>query len=375
MPAIYLLIKPASGNCNLRCRYCFYADEMENRSFPSRGKMEPAVMRAMIDRAWEYADGAVTFAFQGGEPTLAGLPYYRDFLSYVQTRQREKRLKVQYILQTNGTLLNEAWADLFAAHHFLIGISLDGTKELHDRYRVDPQGKGTYNRVMTAIRLLEKKGVTYNILTVVTGQMAHSAGKVWNFFQKNHFAYQQYIECLDPIGEEPGKRAYSLTPARYGEFLKTSFDCWYQEIKAGHFAYNRYFENLLLILSGQSPESCSMQGVCGRQWVIEADGSVYPCDFYALDAWRLGNVTEETFAEMAERREKLAFVEVSREVPEACRVCRWYRLCRNGCRRLRETGAEGRYGCNYFCSAYREFFEYAYPRLEELYRMLLLQKQ
>ena len=370
MPPLSLLIKPASGSCNLRCRYCFYTDEAEKRSFPSFGRMTPQTMRVIVDKALAYADRECTFAFQGGEPTLVGVDFYRQLSAYIASHPNPKRVRVGYAFQTNGTLLDEDWAQWFAENHVLVGVSLDGTKDIHDRYRVDAEGHGTFQRVMASIRLLERYQVDYNILTVVTSSTARSGQKVYNFFKKNGLSYQQYIECLDPIGEPPGGHEYSLTPERYGTFLKSLFDTWYLDMKAGHYVYNRYFENLMMAISGQGMESCNLRGVCAPQWVIEADGSAYPCDFYALDQWRLGNILTDSFQAMEEKRRVLGFVEWSKQVPEDCRACRCYPLCRNGCRRNREPVTADSTGKNYFCGAYKEFLEYAYPRLVEVYRLL-----
>ncbi len=371
MPALSLLIKPASGNCNMRCRYCFYADELDNREIRSYGKMSVDTMRTIVDKAMEYGDYECTIAFQGGEPTLAGLDFYRDLVAYVTAHENPKKLKIHYALQTNGYLINEEWAAFLGENHFLVGVSLDGLKEIHDRYRLDAAGKGTYQRVISAIRLLEKHQVEYNILTVVTAATARNGQKIYNYFKKNHFGYQQYIECLDPIGEEPGQHEYSLTPEKYGEFLKSMFDAWYLDMRSGTYVYNRYFENLMMIMAGQQPESCNMRGVCGKQWVFEADGSVYPCDFYALDQWRLGNIQENSFEEMDEKRDGLGFIQWSMRQQEDCQKCRWFGLCRNGCRRNREPVTAEHTNRNYFCKSYQMFFEYAYPRLEEIYQLYM----
>ena len=371
MPALSLLIKPASGNCNMRCRYCFYADELDNREIRSYGKMSVDTMRTIVDKAMEYGDYECTIAFQGGEPTLAGLDFYRDLVAYVTAHENPKKLKIHYALQTNGYLINEEWAAFLGENHFLVGVSLDGIKEIHDRYRLDAAGKGTYQRVISAIRLLEKHQVEYNILTVVTAATARNGQKIYNYFKKNHFGYQQYIECLDPIGEEPGQHEYSLTPEKYGEFLKSMFDAWYLDMRSGTYVYNRYFENLMMIMAGQQPESCNMRGVCGKQWVFEADGSVYPCDFYALDQWRLGNIQENSFEEMDEKRDELGFIQWSMRQQEDCQKCRWFGLCRNGCRRNREPVTAEHTNRNYFCKSYQMFFEYAYPRLEEIYQLYM----
>lgn len=371
MPALSLLIKPASGNCNMRCRYCFYADELDNREIRSYGKMSVDTMHTIVDKAMEYGDYECTIAFQGGEPTLAGLDFYRDLVAYVTAHENPKKLKIHYALQTNGYLINEEWAAFLGENHFLVGVSLDGLKEIHDRYRLDAAGKGTYQRVISAIRLLEKHQVEYNILTVVTAATARNGQKIYNYFKKNHFGYQQYIECLDPIGEEPGQHEYSLTPEKYGEFLKSMFDAWYLDMRSGTYVYNRYFENLMMIMAGQQPESCNMRGVCGKQWVFEADGSVYPCDFYALDQWRLGNIQENSFEEMDEKRDELGFIQWSMRQQEDCQKCRWFGLCRNGCRRNREPVTAEHTNRNYFCKSYQTFFEYAYPRLEEIYQLYM----
>lgn len=373
MPPLNLLIKPASGSCNMACRYCFYADETEKRSVPLMGRMSRETMHGIVDRALAYADGDCTFSFQGGEPTLAGLAFFQDLTDYVEGHPARGRVRVHYSIQTNGYAVDEPWVRWFAAHDVLVGISLDGPKEFHDRFRRDRNGAGTFQRVMACIRLLEKHGVDYNVLTVVSAANARRGGQVYSFFKKQGFRYQQYIECLDPLGEVPGGHDYSLTPERYETFLKTVFDAWYRDMKAGQYVYNRYFENLMMILTGQAPESCNLRGICQPQWVIEADGSVYPCDFYALDAWKLGNILVDSFEEMEAVRRRSGFVEWSRRLPEECRQCRWLPLCRNGCRRNREPVTADRTGKNVFCSAYRGFLEYAYPRLTEICQMLLQQ--
>ncbi|MBQ2250324.1 MAG: anaerobic sulfatase maturase [Lachnospiraceae bacterium] len=371
MPPISLLVKPASGSCNMRCRYCFYTDETENRTVPSMGVMSIETMKTMVDKALIFADGDCSFAFQGGEPSLAGLPFFRALTDYVKNHPNPKKVRVHYSFQTNGYNLNEDWAKWFVENQVLVGISLDGPKEIHDRYRVDHAGKGTYQKVMSSIQLFNKYHVDYNILTVVTSATSRHGQQVYNFFKKNDFRYQQYIECLDPIGEVQGGYEYSLTPERYEEFLKTTFDSWYLDMKSGRYVYNRYFENLMMIIARQGAESCNMRGVCGAQWVIEADGSVYPCDFYALDEWYLGNINQDSFETMEQQRQTLGFIEWSKQIPEDCKNCRYFGLCRNGCRRNREPVTSTSTQKNYFCSAYKNFIEYAYSRLAEIYQMLV----
>lgn len=370
MPPLSILIKPVSGSCNMNCSYCFYTDEMQNRQTVCTEKMSIHTMHTLIDKAFEWADSECTFAFQGGEPTLAGLPFYEAFTDYVASHPNPKNIHIHYAFQTNGLLIDQKWAEWFSRHHVLVGISLDGPKSIHDRYRKDHQGNGTFDRVMAAVRLLKQYKADYNILCVVHSASAYKARKIYSFYRKNDMNYHQYIECLDPLEDIRGKNEYSLTPGCYEIFLKDLFDIWYDDMISGHYVYNRYFENLMMILLGQTPESCNMRGFCGPQWVIEADGSVYPCDFYVLDPWKLGNILNDSFEHMESIRRQSGFIEQSRPVPEECRKCRWLMLCRNGCRRNRGLNGNHIDGKNYFCSAYKHFLEYAFPRLMTLYRML-----
>ncbi len=364
MPPISLLIKPASGLCNLRCKYCFYADEMNKRQQASYGIMSRETLRAVLEKTLHHADGQVTLAFQGGEPTMAGLDFFRDVVAYA-AEYNTKKLPIHFAIQTNGILLDEAWAKFLGENHFLVGLSLDGTETIHDKNRVDPAGQGTFHKVMDRARLLRRYGVEFNILTVVTRQTAGSIGKIYRFFRDRDLPWQQYIPCLDPLGDLRGEQDYSLTPEKYEHFLKVLFDNWYRDVSAGKFVFNRYFENLLGILLGTPPESCGMLGHCSIQHVVEADGSVYPCDFYVLDSYRLGNLVTDSFEQIDRTRQALGFLEKSAAVHEKCRSCQWYPLCRGGCRRDREQ-PDGTIGLNYFCSSYAGFFQYAYPRLRQL---------
>ncbi|MEG1389488.1 MAG: anaerobic sulfatase maturase [Angelakisella sp.] len=368
MPPINLLIKPASGLCNLRCKYCFYADEMQNREVASFGIMSLETLENVLKETFAYATGDVTIAFQGGEPTLAGLDFFRRMVELTTLHNIKKR-PVHFALQTNGIVVDDEWARFFVDNRFLIGLSLDGIKDTHDLYRVDANDTGTYKTVMHTIQLFQKYKVAFNILTVITAQTASRIGKIYSFYKKSGLEYQQFIPCLDPFGEERGQRAYSLTPEKYEYFLKTQFDCWYNDIIRGHYTYNRYFENLVGMLLQRAPESCGMIGHCSKQLVIEADGSVYPCDFYVLDQYKLGNLNIDTFADIEQKRDALGFIDASKQVAEACQSCRWYPICRGGCRRDREQ-SDGTLGLNYYCSAYSAFFEYAISRLEKVAQLV-----
>lgn len=365
MPPMNLLIKPSSGNCNMRCRYCFYHDIQENRDVFSFGFMSEETLEILIQKALAFADGECSFGFQGGEPTLSGLPFFEKVVA-LQKKYNTKGLRIHNAIQTNGLLIDEKWAAFLGENHFLVGLSLDGHKDINDLNRLDAARKGTYGRILQTAQLLTAHQVDFNILTVVTGYTAGNITKIYNFFRRSGLLYQQYIPCLDPLGEERGGHDWSLTPEKYGRFLKTLFDLWYRDVKAGRFIYIRYFENLVGMLLGYPPESCGLSGRCVLQHVVEADGSVYPCDFYALDEMRMGNVKENSFTEMAESPAAQEFLAAPCHVSEECKSCQWAPICRGGCRRDREPVVENRPSLNYFCPAYKEFFSYAYPRLEEI---------
>lgn len=364
MPMMNVLIKPASGLCNMRCKYCFYADEMENRSQASYGVMNEKTLENVVKKTLAYAEGNCTFAFQGGEPTLAGIDYFRTFLE-MEKRYNYKNVKVDYTLQTNGYHLNEEWCDLFAKNHFLIGLSVDGVKATHDAYRKDAAGQDTYFRILDAARLLKEKNVDFNILTVVNRRTAAKIRRIYEQYRKQGFSWQQYIACLDPIGKKQGQQEYSLTPEAYGQFMIDLFDLWEMDLEAGKQPYIRQFENYIGILMGQMPESCEQRGICGVQNVVEADGSVYPCDFYVLDEYRLGNLNEDDFDTIEQRREETGFIQSSVHHTEECRQCPYFAVCRGGCRRHREQPGTVK-GQNYFCKSYKMFFDARLPRLNRI---------
>lgn len=365
MPPIQLLIKPASGNCNLRCKYCFYSDEMQNRETDNYGMMSLQTLETLVKKTLEFADESCGFAFQGGEPTLSGLGFFQALITF-QEQYNTKHVKISNSIQTNGYGLDVSFAEFFARHKFLVGISLDGTKYTHDTYRLSAKGEGSFGDVMNTIELFDRHSVDYNILTVVNRRTAEKISKIYSFYGKNGFRYQQYIACLDPLGEEPGSREYSLTPDIYGDFLTELFDLWYLDWQKGRQPYIRMFENYIGILMGYVPEACDQRGMCSIQYVVEADGSVYPCDFYVMDPYRIGNFNEDSIEEMTDRGRKSGFIETSLENKQECERCQYGFLCRGGCRRNRLVGEDGTLGVNYFCKSYQRFFAATLPRMREI---------
>ncbi|MBR4502630.1 MAG: anaerobic sulfatase maturase [Clostridia bacterium] len=365
MAAVSVLMKPASGLCNMACDYCFYCDESGKRERASYGMMSEDTLRNVIRRTMLNATGAVSFAYQGGEPSLRGLDFYRKAVE-LQKHYNRSCLKVHNAFQTNGYALDENWCRFFKENRFLIGLSVDGTRETHDLYRRDPLGGGTFDRVTKTAGMFDECGVEYNILTVVTGTTAENIREIYRAYKKRGWHYQQYIVCLDPLGEKRGSGGYSLTPEKYGRFLCDLFSLWYEDVKGGDAPCIRQFENYVGIFLGYPPEACDQCGVCGVQYAVEADGSVYPCDFYMLDEYRLGNFNTDRFAFIAARRKEIGFVERSTRLKRECLECRWHPLCRGGCQRHRETVPGENTYANFYCQGYRMFFERYHEALEQI---------
>ena len=365
MPPINILIKPASSGCNLRCKYCFYHSVSQLREVENYGVMSKETLEIIVKKALAYSDGFASFAFQGGEPTLAGLPFYEKLME-LEKKYNVKNVQIHNAIQTNGMVIDEDWARFFHKNNFLVGLSLDGPQNIHDENRVMAGGKGSFDRVMHTAELFNKYRVEYNILTVVSKWVAQHARIVYQFFRKNKFQYLQFIPCLDPVDETPFQNDFSLTPGDYLQFLKTTFDLWYCDFATGKPVSIRYFDNLVTMAMGYPPESCGMSGVCTCYFVAEADGSIYPCDFYVTDKWYLGNVHDTNFEDLLASPAAKEFMESSRHVDEKCKSCDVYTLCRGGFRRNREPFADGKPALNNYCDVFYAFFKYAGENIQKM---------
>lgn len=348
MPPLSLLIKPVSGACNLRCGYCFYRDEMDSREEADRGRMSLAALEKLLRRAFLYAEGTLSLAFQGGEPTLAGPAFYEAMLA-LEKKYNTRNIRVMHALQTNGYALSDRLIDVLKEGGFLLGVSIDGTREIHDGRRVDARGRGSYDQVMDNLRRLREKRVDYNVLTVVDAEVAARPGEVYQALRQH--GYLQFIPCLDAL--DGATHEASLTAPAYGRFLTETFRLYAEDFRRGRFTSVRNFDNWLNMLNGVPPELCGMRGVCGRNYLVEADLSVYPCDFYALDEWRLGSADAQSFFALEKAEAAQRFVDSSRRLMDKCRACQWLDLCRGGCRRDREPDV----GVNRLCEGFQYFFE------------------
>lgn len=355
MPSVSVLIKPASSACNMNCKYCFYKDEAQNREDEFQGMLTLENAEEIIKSAAAFADGHCLFMFQGGEPTLAGLDFYRQFVK-LENKYSKKDLRFHNSIQTNGYIIDETWAKFLHDNNFLVGLSIDGPAEIHDFNRIDNKEKGTLNRILKAAKLFDKFKVEYNILSVVTGKNARSIEKIYNFFKKQGFKYLQFIPCLEPLGNNRGDADFSLSPKGYADFLVKIFNLWLNDLKRGNYISIRHIDNQISMMLGANPEICSMNGCCSIQFVVEGDGGVYPCDFYVLDEWKIGNIGKNTFEEMLNCETASEFIKSSQNVPDECRTCAFACICRNGCRRDRTTDNNGNIGKNYYCDSYKYYY-------------------
>ncbi|HIT90433.1 MAG TPA: anaerobic sulfatase maturase [Candidatus Merdenecus merdavium] len=360
MKTVNMLIKPSSGLCNMKCDYCFYCDEAQKREQESYGFMSDQTLKNVIRKSVLAAEHSCTIGFQGGEPTLIGLEFFQQVISYVN-QYNKRKIQILYTLQTNGYGITKEWCEFFKKHNFLLGLSVDGVESIHNSYRHNKKGEGTYKRILETVSLFEQYQIEYNILTVVHEKTAKNIKEIYRDYKKRGWKYLQFIACLDPLGEERGKQEYSLLPKTYGQFLIDLFDLWYEDWNKGDGPFIRQFDNYIAMICGYLPESCEQRGICGIQHVVEADGSVYPCDFYALDEWRIGNLNDNSMKEIQEKRKEIGFIERSFDHSQQCKECKWYPLCKGGCFRNRENEVN-----NYFCEGYGMFFEACYPRMREM---------
>ena len=364
MPPLSIMLKPASSMCNMSCDYCFYHDETIRRSVASYGLMTEETLKNIIRRTLTRAEGYISYACQGGEPTLAGLDFFRKMVQY-EKQYNQKGIRIQNALQTNGLLLDEDWCAFLKENEFLVGLSMDGSAAVHDLYRKDRAGNGTFSRVRRAADLMQRTGVEFNILTVVTADVCHHIEEIYSYYKQSGWMYQQYIACLEPMDGSAGG-AWSLDPETYGRFLIRLFDLWHADVLAGRQPFIRQFDNYVALAAGYIPEACDQRGTCGIQYAVEADGSVYPCDFYMTDAYRLGSFNQDRLDTIDARRREIRFIERSTELDEACRDCPYKALCRGGCYRNRSEGEEVMK--NRLCAGYQMFFAVCGGRIYELAR-------
>lgn len=368
MKNINIMIKPASSLCNMRCKYCFYADVAGMRDVASFGIMNEETMNAVLSNIHSCVQKGdkVNFAFQGGEPTLAGLDFFVRFTDIVS---QWNGISVTYALQTNALVIDEQWCSFLKKYNFLVGVSFDILSDAHDSVRVDEKGKGTSEKVLSSIELLKKYKVDFNVLCTLTNSIARHPEKVWKQLVKYDVEYVQFTPCLGDLCL--GESVYALTPKRFSSFYTQLFTLWYNDYRAGKYRSVKFFDDVVNLIILGRPTSCGMDGKCRPQLVVEADGSAYPCDFYCLDEYRLGNLAEKNVDELLASDNVNKFLNLNNEKSELCKGCPYIRFCGGNCRRMRSEICIG--NDKNFCG-YREFLDNCGETLALLARELTINR-
>jgi uncharacterized protein len=331
--------------------------------------MSGETLERLVDSFLFYSYPNSVFAFQGGEPTLAG-PEFFEKLCSLQQRFGRNGQNVSNALQTNGVLIDERWCQLFKAFHWLVGLSLDGPEEVNDLYRFNKQGRGTWKRVMQAYETMKTQGVEFNILCVLSQANVEKPRELYRFFRALGVDYLQFIPLAE-FDAEGNPLPFTITPEQYGRFLTETFDLWWPDRRTVRI---RFFDNIAESLAGLKPGNCTMHESCDSYAVVEYNGDVYPCDFFVEDRWRLGNIMEDSWAEIARRQSRMRFASTKSLAHPECQACEYASICHGGCPKLRH----GRYrrfeDLDYFCKAYKAIYAKAVGPLKKEVNRILSQR-
>jgi len=363
-PPFSLLIKPAGPDCNLRCRYCFYLPKLQLFGDEAVHRMSDEVLEQLVRSYMSTQQPAYVFNWQGGEPTLMGLDFFKKALE-LQRHYAPAGSTVTNTIQTNGTLIDREWAEFIAANRILVGVSLDGPKDVHNAYRVDAAGSGTFDRVMAGIEHLRSSGAEFNILTMITSHSVDRAQDIFEFFWQNGFNYQQYIPCVE-FDEEGKPLEYTVSAMDYGRFLVDLFDAWYP--KRVRRVSIRNFDNVVNFLAAGEYSSCTMRGKCDQYFVVEHNGSVYPCDFFVEPEWKLGNIMEDEWAHFVRSPLYHRFGAMKSRWNQTCNECPYLHLCSGDCPKMRYAAGRDPSSLSYLCSGHRHFFDNTIDKFMDLSR-------
>jgi uncharacterized protein len=366
--AFHIMAKPSGAACNLDCAYCFFLKK-KNLYPGSSLRMPDDVHEAYIRQLLEAHDTpTVTIAWQGGEPSLMGLDFFRHSIE-LQNKYRKPGTVIENTFQTNGTLLDDTWCRFFRENNFLVGLSLDGPREHHDFYRKDRGGKGTFDRVVRSTRLLQKYGVEFNILCTVNSRNGDHPLDVYRFFRDELGA--QYLQFI-PIVERDNESGYqegntvtdrSVRPDQWGQFLIEIFDEWVRRDVGRTFVLN--FDGALAGWLGRAGTVCIFGPTCGLGMALEHNGDLYSCDHFVEPDFYLGNILETPMVQLAASEKQRKFGQDKRDtLPRYCRECPWLYACHGECpkNRLSET-PDGETGLNYLCAGYKAFFGHSDPSM------------
>lgn len=349
-----LLIKPTSSDCNLFCDYCFYRKTAADYPETTVHRITMETFCIMVEKAQTPERKTVSYIWQGGEPMLMGLDFYRDALT-IQNELAQPGQQVNNTIQTNAVAINDEWAQFFVSNNFLVGVSLDGPKDLYDIHRFTRTGTSVFERVIGACDILDSHKVEYNILAVVNYDTVKYPDEIYGYLRNKHFHYLQFIDCVEVVDGEIAP--FSVNPHSYGEFLCRLFDLWLAD---GYpYVSIRLFDNYLQYRVGLTPECCMYKNECDEYFVVEHNGDIFPCDFFVTKEWKLGNINVDSFEDMIDSPKRREFSE-KRTIPhDHCENCPWLSFCQRGCIKYRYLPLSDYSALNHMCEAYTKFFEYS----------------
>jgi uncharacterized protein len=374
------MTKPGGSLCNLACTYCFYSDK--KRLYPDAHllKMSDAVLESFIKQYIESQNTAtITFSWQGGEPTLLGIYFFRRIVELQQRYACGKQIANTF--QTNGILLNAEWCNFLSKSRFLVGISIDGDSTVHDVYRRDQSGKPSFFKVLRALKLLREYDVEFNTLTVVSSSNEKHPLEVYEFLKENGSHFMQFIPAVErstPDGFAQPAYLHTMKDAEFpvhpasvhaetwGAFLCTIFDEWIKK-DVGRF-FIQYFDTMLGIWMGQPSSLCVFAPTCGRALALEHNGDLYSCDHFVYPDFKLGNITETPMRDLVDAGQQQSFGSAKRSsLPRQCRECEYLFACNGGCPKYRFIKAsDGEPGLNYLCAGLKHFFAYIDPAMKAM---------
>lgn len=362
-----LLIKPVSAVCNLDCAYCFYLDREADpyKSLPDR-QMSLETLERLVDTYLFYSCPNSVFAFQGGEPTLAGLKFFERLIEFQKQYGRDGQ-NVSNALQTNAIVIDDNWCALFREYNWLLGVSLDGPQEVHDLYRFNKGGRGTWKQVMKGVETLQKNSVEFNILCVLSQANVEKTKELHRFFKGLGVDNVQYIP-LSEFHPDGTPMPFTITPEQYGRFLCEMFDLWWPDRRKFRI---RFFDNLAEALAGMKPGSCTLHETCDSYVVVEHNGDVYPCDFFVERDWKLGNINLDSWTEIARRKKRYEFAGNKTIPHDECRQCEWLSICHQGCPKFRHAQHRRFDDLDYFCQSYKMIYTKSVEPLSKEVQKLL----
>jgi uncharacterized protein len=349
------IIKPVSTQCNYSCSYCVYTNSDKDPQTLSSKTMTEETTANLIRIAVDAPEAEeLTFAFQGGEPTLAGIDYFYFFATLVSMLKKPNQ-SIVYTLQTNGSQLDDEWCAFLKELNFLVGISLDGYQATHDQHRISEAKSGTFDDTMRAIKLLRTYEIDFNILTVLTKDLANHASDLYEFYRRNNFEYIQFLPCLakNDVVADP----FALTPSLFATFYNELFDQWCIDYSAGVYRSVAMFDNAIALFSGIIPLQCGILGFCSPQFVVDADGTVSPCDFHTQNEYSIGNVNEHSVSQLLKNEMMEQFLHEAKRMSKLCDTCPFATMCNGNCKRQNIA-----YFDDTLCG-YQEFLKYAYPNI------------